>query len=643
MISRRAIVATAGHVDHGKTTLVHALTGIDCDRLAEEKSRGITIDLGFAWLIEDELQLGFVDVPGHERFVHNALAGFGGVGIALLVVAADEGVRTQTREHLAILNLLGVRAGVVALTRCDLVEPETIELRRLEVAELLAPTPLADARVIETSSVDGRGLDQLRSELLRLGRDFAIEARARPTRLPIDRAFSVPGRGVVVTGTLTGGTIDAGDTLELVPSGATVRVRAVQVHGETRPSAIAGERTAVLVAGAELEQLRRGENLVTPGSLLAARSLIARVDWLPDAPLALGGWREARVHLGSDEAPCRVRALEPESLAPGASGLVEIRTAAPIAAARGDRVILRRPSPSTTLGGGVVLDPAWRPRRGTARRKALGGLAREHEAVLTWVDEAGHRGALAERLAPRLGLAPVETARRLEALVGEGRMVRLPVSPPRYVTIAAWKRLAARATRVLEAYFSEHRLAEGMPRAELMQRLLGSDQGLAPVLLSLLARQGLVEVEEDRVRPPGRKAGTTRDEDRLINRALRAIEEAGLTVPSPNELADRLNAKPAILEGILKLLVERREVIRLPSGLLTSAKAIDAIVASLRADGWTEFSIPAFKERLGITRKWAVPLLEHLDKVGITRRVGDLRQLLPAPASRSTSKQGSPP
>jgi selenocysteine-specific elongation factor len=642
VITRRAIVGTAGHVDHGKTTLVKALTGVDCDRLAEEKARGITIDLGFAWLVDGEVQLGFVDVPGHERFVHNALAGFGGIGMALLVVAADEGIRAQTREHLAILSLLGVRRGVVVITRADLVTDDVIELRRLEIAELLAPTLLADAPMVAVASLEGRGIPELRAVLLELARATAQDRSARPARLPLDRAFVAAGRGAVVTGTLIGGTIDPGDELELVPGREPVRVRAVQVHGEARERVVAGERVAVLLGGIELDQLRRGLTLAAPGSLAEARSLVGEVTWLASAPIPLAGWREVLLHLGTAETPARIRALDPETIAPGTTGLAEIRTAAPIAAARGDLLVVRRPSPAETLGGGTLLDPDWRPRRAGARAKALAALRRDDEAVVLWVEEAGHRGALAERLARRLGLAPVEAARWLESLVGEGRLLRLPVSPPRYVTLGAWKKLAARATKVLAAYFEEHRLADHMPRAELTQRLLGDDHSLAGPLLTALSRQGLVQLEGDRARLPGRRADTTRDEDRLIFKVQRAIEAGGLTAPSPQDLANRLSAKPAILEGILKLLVERRIVVRLPGGLLTSGKAVAELVASLRESGWTVFSIPDFKERFGLSRKWAVPLLEHLDKIGVTRRVGDQRELLPARSS-STPRGASFP
>src|SRR5688500_244617 len=295
---RRAIVGTAGHVDHGKTRLIEALTGIDCDRWAEEKARGITIDLGFAWLTEGDLQLGFVDVPGHERFLHNALAGLGGIRLMLLVVAADEGVKPQTREHVAICSLLGIPAAVVALTKTDLVSADLVELAQLEVEELLQPTPFAGAPIVPVSAATGAGMPRLSELLLERAAAVAVPAdAARPARLPVDRAFHLKGLGVVVTGTLAAGRIAAGDELAVVPGGRTARVRSVQVHGTPREEALAGERTSLQLAGVELAELERGQQLAPAGALATTHRLLARVHWLPDAGKPLAGWTSVRVHL----------------------------------------------------------------------------------------------------------------------------------------------------------------------------------------------------------------------------------------------------------------------------------------------------------------------------------------------------------
>src|ERR1044072_975515 len=362
---RRAIVGTAGHVHHGKTRLIEALTGIDCDRLAEEKARGITIDLGFAWLVEGDLQLGFVDVPGHERFLHNALAGLGGIRLMLLVVAADEGVKPQTREHVAICSLLGIPAAVVALTKSDLVSTDLLELAQLEVEELLQGTSFAGAPIVPESAVIGDGLPRLRELLIERAAAVAVPAdTARPTRLPIDRAFHLKGLGVVVTGTLAAGRVAAGDELAVVPGERTARVRSVQVHGAPRDEALAGERTSLQLAGVELGELERGQQLAPAGTPATTQRLLARRTWLPDARKARGGWTPVRVHLLAAETLGKARALSPPELVPGSTGIVELRLDRPFAAARGDRLVLRRPSPQATLGGGEVVDPLWRRRRG---------------------------------------------------------------------------------------------------------------------------------------------------------------------------------------------------------------------------------------------------------------------------------------
>ncbi|HXU46458.1 MAG TPA: selenocysteine-specific translation elongation factor, partial [Thermoanaerobaculia bacterium] len=368
---RRFVVGTAGHIDHGKTSLVRALTGIDCDRWAEEKARGITIDLGFAHLREGDLQIGFVDVPGHERFLHNALAGLGGIRAMLLVVAADEGVKPQTREHLAVCSLLGIPHGLVALTKIDLVSADLRELAQLEVEELLAGTPFAGSPVLPVSSTTGEGIPELRAALVALaeqapegGNAEGSEGLDRPARLPIDRAFHLKGLGVVVTGTLASGRVRPGDTLEVLPGGAAVRVRSIQVHGEPREVASAGERTSLQITGLPLEALGRGLTLAEPGALSASSRLLARFELLPDAPAAISGFVPIRLHLYASEIHGRLRPLDPNEMLPGERGLAEIRLAAPVVAVRGDRFVVRRPSPAATLGGGEILDPRWRPYRG---------------------------------------------------------------------------------------------------------------------------------------------------------------------------------------------------------------------------------------------------------------------------------------
>ncbi len=631
---RRVIVGTAGHIDHGKTSLVLALTGIDCDRWAEEKARGITIDLGFAHLTEGDLQLGFVDVPGHERFLHNALAGLGGIRIMLLVVAADEGVKPQTREHLAVCSLLGIPAGLVALTKTDLVSPDLLELAQLEVEELLAPTPFVGSPILPVSSTTGEGIPELKAKLLELAAANAMpDEPDRPARLPVDRAFHLKGLGVVVTGTLASGTVRPGDTLELLPRGERVRVRSIQVHGQPRERADAGERTSLQLTGVALEDLARGMQLGLPEAFEITTSLLARFTLLPDAPAPVRGFVPVRLHLYANEVLGRMRPLNPEGLAPGETGPVEIRLQAPVSALRGDRFILRRPSPPATLGGGEILDPRWRRHRGTILQQALTGLQKDLPAALPfWVQEAGERGAEAAELARRLGVPPAEVAKRLAALARTQKLIEVPEEhgrPRRWINPAAVQRVTERARRVLKEHFQKDRLAESISKAEAVRRILrGRGAELADVYLGWLAAQKVLVVQGDQVTLPGRSAQLTSEESKLSTAVLELYEKAGLAPPSPGEAAMALGAKPQILDGVVRHLVARGQMVKLPSGLLLAAAALSGLRQDLLATAWDRFSVADFKDRFGLTRKWAIPLLEHLDSTGATRRVGDDRMVV---------------
>lgn len=628
----RVVVGTAGHIDHGKTSLLEALTGVDCDRWAEEKERGITIDLGFTHLQEGDLQVGFVDVPGHERFLHNALAGLGGIRLVLLVVAADEGVKPQTREHLDVCTLLGIPHALVAITKRDLVDAETLELAELEIEELLESTPYAGAPMQAVSSVDGEGIEELRQAILERAREIAVPAEpSAPFRLPIDRAFRLEGLGAIVTGTLVSGRVEAGQTIQVLPRDTAARVRSVQVHGQERPRAEAGERTALQLVGVELSDVERGEQLVTPELFAAGRRLAGRLTLLDDAPGALGGWTPIRFHLYSSETLGRIRSLG-EPIEPGDSGLVELRLDRHTVAVRGDRFVVRRPSPPLTLGGGVVLDPRWLRRRATELERATDALEDDERVLDLWVAETGARGLDAEALAPRLGQRPDAVAQRLAARVAEGRLLKVAAGrAPRYLDPETFVRVGQRAKAVLKEFFGEHRLSRGMPKAEFLGRLLPrAAHDLAAVYLRFLAQEKIARVDGDVVNPHGRKVegAMTGEESQLSKDLLATIEAEGLTPPSPLQLARRLDTKIQILEGVQSYLLQQGKLARLPSGLIISTAAVDRLRDELQASDWQRFSVPEFKERYGLSRKWAIPLLEHLDSIGATRRLGNERQII---------------
>jgi selenocysteine-specific elongation factor len=630
---RRVIVGTAGHIDHGKTRLVEALTGVDCDRWAEEKRRGITIDIGFAHLLADDLQVGFVDVPGHERFLHNALAGLGGIRVMLLVVAADEGVKPQTREHLAVCDLLAIPAGIVAMTKSDVASSQRQAAVREEIGALLAGTRFAGCEVLPVSSLQGDGIETLKRRLVEVGGEHAQTVDPRqPARLPVDRAFHVKGRGLVVTGTLAAGTIRTGGTLNAAPNGGRARVRGIQVHGTDRESAEAGERVALQLAGIEVDRVPRGTQLTAPGGVEPGRAWLAECRLLPEAPKAIRGSTPVRVHLFSAEIMGQLRPLG-GPLEPGDSGVVEIRLAEPVAAARGDRYVVRRPSPAMTLGGGRVLDPHWRRRRGGDLDRAARALQAEVPAALHfWVEEAGEGGARAAELAVRLGWTEDACRAALDELAAGQKVIRVPTgqgNDQRWLTGDAFRRIERRARKVLGDYFAAHRMQGGMPRAQAVAGILpGRGAELAAAHLHWLEQRKVLEVSGDKVALPGREADLTGGESKLAAGILAAYEAAGLAPPAPSEVQAGLGAKAQIAEGVTRHLLERKKLSRLPGGLLIATAAVERLRRELEETASDTITIGEFKKRYELSRKWAIPLLEHLDSIGATRRVGNERQIV---------------
>jgi selenocysteine-specific elongation factor len=629
----RVIVGTAGHIDHGKTRLVEALTGIDCDRWIEEKERGITIDIGFAVLRHEDLQVGFIDVPGHERFVHNALAGLGGIRVVLLVIAADEGVKPQTREHLDICKLLEIPACLVALTKIDLIDSEIVELARLEVEELLGSTQFAGARIVGVSSKTGEGVETLKQDLLRLAKKHAVtQDPSAATRMPIDRAFHLKGLGVVVTGTLVSGEIRPGDALQILPGNGSARIRSIQVHGESREAAESGERTALQLSGVTLEELRRGLQLVSTKQFQTTQRLVASLTLLEDAPKALKGSTPIRCHLFSAEVLGRVRPLA-SPIAPGETGFVEIRLHEPVVAVRGDRFILRRPSPQTTLAGGEVLDPFWHHHRKSELDVILTALSGTMEESLNlWVRESAEAGIGLEELARRLGDTPAQVEALLEKLEAEQKVLRVAAGAgreTRWLAPAVVRKVAKRADAVLKAYFQENRLAPGIPKAEAIERILPNRaRDLASIYLDWLQAEKILTARGGMINRPGRTADLTQEESQLAQDIQRHFETGALHPPSPGEVRDQLAAKPQIFEGVLQYLLKNGDLLSLPGGLMIAASAIEQLVDNLQELDHEMISVGEFKDRFSLTRKWAIPILEHLDSAGATRRIGDQRQIV---------------
>ncbi|HVE66804.1 MAG TPA: selenocysteine-specific translation elongation factor [Thermoanaerobaculia bacterium] len=629
----RFLVGTAGHIDHGKTALIRALTGIDTDRLPEEKRRGITIDLGFAHAEWDGVRISFVDVPGHERFVRNMLAGAGGIDAVLLVVAADESVMPQTREHFEIVRMLGIRRGVVAVTKTDRVAPELVGVTVSDVAELTRGSALAGSRVVAVSARTGDGLEELKRSLVALALSPGeLDRASRGVRLPIDRAFTIAGFGPVVTGSLVSGTISREQKLELLPERRTVRVRRIEVHGRETPEARAGERVSVNLAGAEVAELGRGRVLASPGAFATSALVTVRIDLLPTSPPLESGDRVSFHHF-SAEARASLRVLAAGRIEPGGSARAQLRLSAPLAIAPGDRFVLRRQSPVATIGGGIVLDPLAPPR---ARRPAalLSALLERLEngaiedRLRLWIEEKREAGASERELAVRAGVSAAEVRSTLAAALADGRVLALRRSPDRYMAAPVLAALAVKARSEIAAYVDGGAGAVGMPRRTLTSRLLpGAEAAWTEAVESALLERGAFVAAGEEARVPGREDLPGRERE-LSERIADVFRQRGLSPPSPAEVSEVVQHRPRVVEGLIGYLVKRGALVRLPGGWIVSRDAVDDVVARLRASGKGGIEIAEFKEMFGLSRKLAIPLLEHLDGEKVTRRVGDRREIL---------------
>lgn len=636
------VVATAGHVDHGKSTLVQALTGSNPDRLEEEKRRGLTIVLGFAWMdlampdgsVEP---VSIVDVPGHIDFIKNMLAGVGSVDAAILVIAADEGVMPQTREHLAILDLLALPDGLVALTKTDLIDdPEWLELIELDIREILAGTRLEAAPIVRVSAQTGEGLDHLRSSL-----SAALTAlpprrdRGRP-RLPIDRIFSLPGFGTIVTGTLSDGHLALGEPVDILPDGPSGRVRALQTHKQEIERALPGSRVAVNLSGIATDEIRRGQVAVTPGTLRATRLLDVSFRLLPDAPKPLRHNTAVDLFSGASETPAHLRLLAAEELPPGGEGWLQLRLERPILVAAGDRFILRQPSPSLTLGGGEVLDP--HPRRRYRRNDAtvinrLETLAQgsPDEIVLQSLER---EPLLAEQELIAASGLDREIAGSAVRRLFDDKLMRGLDDQRLLISESAYQQVVADMQSLLAEFHHRHSLRQGMPRSELRSRLRvvgagGVRKELPQRAFNDLASQanedGLVASEVNTVRLLAHSVRYSDTQQLAVDRALQSYAEAPFSPPNAIETLKLLNGDEELLES----LVEREIIVRLPSSVYFRREDFEAatqkIVELARTRG--AITLADVRDLLGTSRKYAQALLEELDARRVTRRVGDERLL----------------
>ena len=635
MISTRMksiIVGTAGHIDHGKTALVKALTGIDADRLEEEKRRGITIDLGFAHMDlpganGETLRLGFVDVPGHERFVRNMLAGVGGIDLVLLVIAADESIKPQTREHFDILQLLGVRRGITVLTKSDAVDAEMLDVVRMEVEEFLRGSFLERQPIVAVSSLTGAGLQELKSAMI----VAAAEAQARDAqalaRLPIDRVFTMKGFGTVVTGTLISGTIRREDELEVFPTGHRVRVRGVQVHGETADSAIAGQRTALNLAGVSTEDLARGMTLAPPDTFLTTRRADLKLRLLSSAPRALKARSRVHFHSYTMEAVAEIGLLEEKQVAPGTEAFARLKLPEAALLLPGDRFIIRQFSPVVTIGGGVVLD-AVPISRAPDRLDFLQVLAagRPEHILTARIARRGHEGLSISRLSAETGWAMGFVEAQLASAAKQRNVIRIG---DLFVDGPAVGALQLSMARAVATFHQKNPLVGGIAREELREQVKASAEVFAEALAGL-AREKKVENAGDLVRLPGHGV-VMKDEEAESKKTIEAaFASAGLKVPALTEVMAGLKVDRARAQKIVTLLLRDKVLVKISDELVFHRGALEELRRQMAAFKLksTKIDVAKFKEMTGVSRKYAIPLLEYLDRERVTRRVGDVREIL---------------
>ncbi len=624
---KNIIVGTAGHIDHGKTALVRALTGIDTDRLKEEKQRGISIDLGFAHLqLSPSVRLGLVDVPGHERFIKNMLAGVSGIDLVLFVIASDESIKPQTREHFDICMLLGIRKGIVVLTKADLAEGDLLELARLEAGEFVRGSFLEDAPMVAVSAATGAGLEELRAELAKLAATVPEKDASQYFRLPIDRAFAMRGFGTVVTGTLVSGSVRVDQEVELHPARKRVRVRGVQVHGADLPQANAGQRTALNIAGVDASELARGMVLAEAGRFHATTHIDCVFDLLRSAK-PLKHRAPVHFHAGAAVVEAEVRRLQgTDPIKPGSREYVRLVLSEPLLLLPGDRFIVRMFSPVITIGGGVVLDIAA-PRRAPHRTKE--GTQTDRLRIL-------ETGPLTERIAllareSRYGIGMPELIARTGLLESNLRKAAASLtvldSPHFWLLDPGW--VAAKLETLhehLKQYHRQNPLLAGASKEELRSKFL---PGAPPWLMdALLARSKTVVAGAETIHLSSHKVALKQDEEAATAKIENAFRSGGLATPSVNEVLAKAGVDPARARTLLQLMLREKRLVRVSDELVFHASAMELLRSMLAQKKGAQFAITEFKTWTGISRKYAIPLLEYLDRERITRREGDSRVIL---------------
>ena len=633
------VVGTAGHIDHGKTALIKALTGTDTDRLPEEKRRGITVDLGFAEMTIGDVHFGFVDVPGHERFVRNMVAGASGIDLVMLVIAADEGVMPQTREHFDICRLLGVKGGIVVLTKIDMVDADTRELARIDAAELVGGSFLEGARIIPASARTGEGIDELKEALADTARGFVRPRDERIAHMPVDRSFSMKGFGAVVTGTLLSGEFLDGSDLELLPTGRLVRVRGLQSHGRPVPAAYPGQRVAVNLAGIDHREVARGMMLAEAAVLQPTQLIDARIEAVAGARKPLRTRQRVRVHIGTAEVIARLNVLETAGeIAPGETGFAQLRLEAPVAAIAGERVILRSYSPQYTIAGGVVIDSLPAKHRAKERdmvRSHLESLVRAGDDpaanLCILIESSGTSGLTRPELAARTALRGAELEPALDAMIAAAAVT---AAGGRYVATEHFNAVKKTAARVVEQLHARDPLSRGAARAEVHTHLRVPAEVFESVLTAMESEGSIIR-DRETVRLASHSSRLDPEEEHVVATLRHIFRDARLEVPKLDDAISEAmlgqNMDRDKVKRLLTTLVDAGEVVKVTDEFYFSRDALDELIAKLRAysvGGKQAIDVPAFKQLAGVSRKYAIPLLEYFDREKITQRVGETRRII---------------
>lgn len=638
---KRIIVGTAGHIDHGKTSLVKSLTGIDADRLKEEKERGITIDIGFADLMVGDVHFGFVDVPGHERFIKNMLAGAHGIDLVMLVVAADESVMPQTREHFDICRLLEVRSGLVVITKTDLVDEEFLQLVESEVVEFIAGSFLESAPILRVSSRTGEGIDELKRTLARLAGKVAERDESAIARLPIDRVFTIKGFGTVVTGTLISGRIRASDALEVLPSAnRQTRARGLQVHGHPTQEARAGERTAINLQGVEVAEIERGQVLAPAERLQASYLLDVQLRLLKSAPRPLRTRSRVHLHSGTAEVLARVVLLGQSELAAGSTGFAQLRLESPTLVLPGDHFIIRSYSPTVTIGGGVIIDALpikHRLREGAQVVERLEKLAvaDEIERIAQFVEMAGARGMNRTEIAARSGSSDESIKHAAEAMERSRRAIATSRNPLLLVARPAFEELVKSVRLLLKEFHQKSPLESGIGREELRERIFAHlpNETFRTVIGHLIERHEVV-ADKDLLRLATHRVALSSEEQAAKDHLASVYEQAALQPISLEEAIAQSGPQFGIDAGraqrFAQMLINSGELVRV-SDLIFHRSALESLRVKLqqfKTEKGPRIDVGTFKDLTGVSRKYAIPLLEYLDRQRVTRRVGDAREIL---------------